>query len=598
MIKFKKFSQKLGLFFGIFLTLFTPTTTFALSEARLDFFSQNNILFYDPEAVDPCYDMSAGNTNFEKIVKYFSGNNKLGIKLKAEAIAGLIANLKAESGLSAFRVEEGGGGGYGIAQFTPASKITPSLQSDQRTSGYFNEYYNPKKYGHAVGESGIPDGVPPEVNDAWLSVQLDFAVKSEFKSTKIGTFRDAGGTMGLDYLPDNYTILEALEASKTAGDAARMFVWIYERPADKPGDAAYRSKIAEELLPKVKSSMNSSSGPHKSSDGSDVTIIGDSITEGSKSKILAKLPKADIHSQVGKQFYSGSSGNPGGKIILENLVNSNQLRDTVVFALGTNGSITENQANEVYKLIGEKRHLIFVTNFTAKNDYLGNNNIFKKLQNDHKNVAIADWKSIIKSKVSTYLSSDGIHPNEEGQNLFSDLIVSTINEQSNSVGNCTINGGLSQKQIKALSDYYLSDKVSGKDLPSGKWNCVSLSLWFIRTFTSVKNAGTGNGIDVVNDLRNNYSFKTGTEPRPFSIFSVSQGLYPEFGHTGIVLAVENNKIYTLEASWTKDGSMNNQTILGQYEKSFFINSKHPQDIFAYTDGILNSSELLKITGEK
>lgn len=599
MIKFQKISKKLLLTFCIFLTLFTPTTTFALSESKLDFFNQNNILFYDPEAVDPCYNMSAGNTNFEKIVKYFSGNNKLGVKLKAEAIAGLIANLKAESGLSAFRLEEGGGGGYGIAQFTPATKITPSLQSDNRTSGFFNEYYNPEKYGHAVGESGIPDGVPPEVNDAWLAVQLDFAVKSEFKSTTVGTFRNIGGVMGLDYLSDNYTILEALEASKTASDAARMFVWIYERPSNKSGDATKRSKIAEEILPKVKSAMNSSSSSqNKVSDGSDVTIIGDSITEGSKAKILAKLPKADIHSQVGKQFYTGSANNPGGKTILENLIQNNQLRNTVVFALGTNGSITENQANEVYKLVGEKRHLIFTTNFTTSNGYIGNNNIFKKLQNDHQNVAIADWKAIIQDKASTYLSSDGIHPNEKGQNLFSELIISTINEQGNSIGNCSVDGGLTKKQIKTLSDYYLSDKVSGADLPSGKWNCVSLSIWFIKTFTSMKKVEVGHGINVVNDLRNRYNFKTGTEPKPFSIFSVSQGLFPEFGHTGVVLAVKNNKIYTLEASWSKDGSMDNQTILGEYDKSFFINSKHPQDIFAYTDGILQPSEILKITGDK
>ena len=44
--------------------------------------------------------------------------------------------------------------------------------------------------------------------------------------------------------------------------------------------------------------------------------------------------------------------------------------------------------------------------------------------------------------------------------------------------------------------------------------------------------------------------------------------------------------------------MDNQTILGEYDKSFFINSKHPQDIFAYTDGILQPSEILKITGDK
>lgn len=602
MIKLRQVSYKFFIFFSIALILLSPTQIFALSEEKLDFFSQNNILFYDPEAVDDCYDMGAGNTNFEKIVKYYAGNNKYNIKVKAEGIAGIIANFQYESGLSAFR-DQVNGPGYGVAQFDPREKILEPLKTDSRTSGYFNEYYN-RKYGAAVqNETGIPEGIPPEVNNAWLNVQLDFITNGEFKTTKVGSYRNVGGVMGLDYIPDSASIMKALELTKSASDAARIFVWIYERPRDKIGGAATRSEQAEKILPKVKSIMGGSGGSSsQASDGSNVTVIGDSITVGAKDQILAKLPKADIHAQVSKQFGQGSSNNPGGKVILDQLIKANQLRDIVVFALGTNSSgLTKAEVEEVYKSIGENRHLILLTNYTTHNDYLGNNNIFTDLKNNHKNVYVSDWAAAIKGKTSKYLSSDGIHPNAEGQKLFAELIADGVKNQGGSISSCggSVQGGLSKKQIEKLADYYKSNKVSGANLPNGKWNCVSLSLWFLRTFTSIKNPSIGNGIDVVHDLKVNNNIKTGTEPRPFAIFSTDyRALYPQFGHTGVVLSVQGDKVYTLEASFSYDHHMDGILTFGEYKLKDLTNHKHPNEIYAYTDGFFLPSELSKIVGEK
>ncbi len=59
-----------------------------------------------------------------------------------------------------------------------------------------------------------------------------------------------------------------------------------------------------------------------------------------------------------------------------------------------------------------------MTNWTKSNDYTANNNVLAKVKNDNKNVSIADWEAAIESQADTYLSSDGIHPNAEGQELF------------------------------------------------------------------------------------------------------------------------------------------------------------------------------------
>ena len=49
----------------------------------------------------------------------------------------------------------------------------------------------------------------------------------------------------------------------------------------------------------------------------DILIIGDSITEGSKTQLQKKLPNATIISQVGKQLGGSDSSNPTGIEVLK-----------------------------------------------------------------------------------------------------------------------------------------------------------------------------------------------------------------------------------------------------------------------------------------
>lgn len=201
-------------------------------------------------------------TNFEKIAKYFADKG-----MKHTAIAGILANLHVESGLSPFRIQNQSQNttehksppvslGYGIAQFTPSSKIGNHLSTNPSTSGLvYTEYYS-TKYGGAVsswenGGNSIPEGVPEEVNDAWLLAQLNFFYEGEMQTTKVGAYRNKGGVMGLDYIKDDETILQAMQNAKDEKDAARIFIWIYERPADKPGGATKRSSLATDMLSSV-----------------------------------------------------------------------------------------------------------------------------------------------------------------------------------------------------------------------------------------------------------------------------------------------------------------------------------------------------------
>ncbi len=213
-----------------------------------------------------------GNTNFKKIVTYFSSKGS-----GTKAIAGLMANFSSESpNYSAFRLQgqtrsESGpmptttGNAYGIAQFDPPTKIARPLKDDPRTQKYFNEYYSRKYAGLPNEQTGIPEGVPVEVNDAFLEVELDYIYKGELKTTTAQGRNDKLKRAGVTYVDDKDTIFEALK--KTEGkdngekDAAKIFMILYERPASTMDDSWNigaingRGDMANKLLGDASSAM-------------------------------------------------------------------------------------------------------------------------------------------------------------------------------------------------------------------------------------------------------------------------------------------------------------------------------------------------------
>lgn len=167
--------------------------------------------------------------------------------------------------------------------------------------------------------------------------------------------------------------------------------------------------------------------------------------------------------------------------------------------------------------------------------------------------------------------------------------------------------GLTDDEAKAIADYYNSDAVTASewDLPStqGKWNCVSFSAFFVQKFTSIGKTGDrvwGNGRDVTDNLRNDYKdkIKVGSELKPFSVFSVTQGSLlcgdAPCGHTGIVVRVDGDEATTIETAY----GVSNSAKVTKRKASYFVNKKHEGEEFAYLSDILNTSEVKSITNNK
>lgn len=162
------------------------------------------------------------------------------------------------------------------------------------------------------------------------------------------------------------------------------------------------------------SDKNDSKSDRKSGDNSSahgdskILIIGDSITEGAKDKIKENIPGAKIDSAVGRQYSEG----------LSILKKENDKYDTVVMALGTNGSFSQSDIDETIKAAGDAEVILM----TVKGPNVkAADTVNPLVEKNSSKVGIADWESIV-DEHPDYIGGDGIHPTSEGQQAFADML--------------------------------------------------------------------------------------------------------------------------------------------------------------------------------
>lgn len=173
--------------------------------------------------------------------------------------------------------------------------------------------------------------------------------------------------------------------------------------------------------------------------GGNVTIIGDSITEGALKDLKELLPQAEIYAKYSKTFGSmddpaegpSESKNPSGVSILKWLLNDNKLQNTVVYALGTNNNpLRQSQMDVVLDLIGPNRTVFFLTNYNFKDPstYDTNNNIFRSAA-ELANVQLIDWQTEASKDPNKYMNmsdSLGVHLSSGGNKLWAELISKAV----------------------------------------------------------------------------------------------------------------------------------------------------------------------------
>ncbi|MGN0937904.1 MAG: acyltransferase family protein [Selenomonas sp.] len=159
-------------------------------------------------------------------------------------------------------------------------------------------------------------------------------------------------------------------------------------------------------------------------DLSGAACIGDSVMLGASPALRQVLPGCFIDAEVSR--YVG-----GGLEAAKALAAQGHLGNIVVIALGTNGPIAGYeryavQTNELLEYLGPNRHIFWVNVYCPKLTWQQvNNDCIRDMPIAHPNVTVIDWYSLVKDHPE-WLTSDGIHPNDEGIKAYANLVHDTI----------------------------------------------------------------------------------------------------------------------------------------------------------------------------
>lgn len=249
-----------------------------------------------------------------------------------------------------------------------------------------------------------------------------------------------------------------------------------------------------------------------SSNGSNLTVIGDSLTEGTNDTWKQKFPKItddQINGKVSRRWDQGIE-----------VAKTMDLKDIVVFALGTNSpGLTQKDIDDAVNTIGLEHTIVFVTNHTTDSiDYDGNNQLFKTAA-QKENILLADWQAAIQGKESQYLWPDGVHPNPEGQDLFVQTIYDAINNSTTTSASSVSTGDnkaydgtpvFEEEQWNKIQEYKPIYEEAAKeyDLPWGM-----LAVIHIReSGQSTTNPSNGQGIfQIFNPARRTFDATPGKQ---------------------------------------------------------------------------------------
>ncbi|WP_455386259.1 acyltransferase family protein [Lactiplantibacillus pentosus] len=156
----------------------------------------------------------------------------------------------------------------------------------------------------------------------------------------------------------------------------------------------------------------------------DLTAIGDSVLLDVSSDLQDVVPGTVVQGRVGRQVTEV----PG---IVNSLKSQGQLAHNVLLNIGTNGTVTNEQAEQVVKLIGKDRQIFWVTAHVPTQSWQNAVNAqIEKTAKKHPNVHVIDWHARALNH-SDWFAADNVHPNNTGNVQLTNLIANRIAEVNN-----------------------------------------------------------------------------------------------------------------------------------------------------------------------
>lgn len=159
--------------------------------------------------------------------------------------------------------------------------------------------------------------------------------------------------------------------------------------------------------------------PTSSPSSRSVTVIGDSLTTtlGAGRRLSENFDDINFYSEIGRNWTQGLG-------ILTEVKNAGNLKDVLVFALGTNGGVSQANIESLIAATPGKT-IVLMTIYRENVGWLETTNQAINNAATNPNIKIADWHTLA-STHPEWFGDDGTHPSSSGYTALADLLTETI----------------------------------------------------------------------------------------------------------------------------------------------------------------------------
>ena len=150
----------------------------------------------------------------------------------------------------------------------------------------------------------------------------------------------------------------------------------------------------------------------------DVLLIGDSVSVRAIPYFQETFPYGAIDAQINRWFGTGIE-------VFQGYLDQDVVGDVVVFALGTNGPVSDEEFDELMELAGPDRQVFFVNTRSPQSWVLESNDALQRGADRHPNAHVIDWYNTSYGRGELF-DGDGTHLSEEGAQFYISMIDDAI----------------------------------------------------------------------------------------------------------------------------------------------------------------------------